>query len=323
MRTPLILQGPDDRWRKEYMTEIVANRITAFLERSMPRKEEQGKKRRRSASEETGMSDRKWNAILFLALALGFFFLAYPSAADYWNNFHQYRAIMEYADQVANMKTEEYLAYIQAAHEYNRKLTGRGIVWEHKEEDLAEYENILAFNGSGNMGYIDIPKINIKLPVYHGISDEVLQRSIGHLPETSLPVGGKSTHCVLSGHRGLPSARLFSDLDKLVEGDVFTLSILNETYSYEVDRIRVVKPEDLSELRIIPGQDLCTLVTCTPYGVNTHRLLVRGHRVANAHGNALVVADGLLLEPAFVAPFLMIPMIVLLLILLFVQPGKK
>ena len=303
------------------MTERIGIRIASVLERIMPRKEEQGKKRRRSASEETGMSDRKWNAILFLALALGFFFLAYPSAADYWNNFHQYRAIMEYADQVANMKTEEYLAYIQAAHEYNRKLTGRGIVWE-RGVDLEQYESVLNFNNNGNMGYIDIPKINIKLPIYHGISDEVLQRSIGHLPETSLPVGGKSTHCVLSGHRGLPSARLFSDLDKLVEGDVFTLSILNETYSYEVDRIRVVKPEDLSELRIIPGQDLCTLVTCTPYGVNTHRLLVRGHRVANAQVEAKVVADALQLDAAFVAPFIMVPLILILLLLLFIEPEK-
>ena len=189
--------------------------------------------------------------------------------------------------------------------------------------DLTEYENLLNFTNSGNMGYIDIPKINIKLPVYHGISDEVLQTSIGHLPETSLPVGGESSHCVLSGHRGLPSAKLFSELDKLVEGDVFTLSILNETYSYEVDRIRVVLPADLSELKIIPGQDLCTLVTCTPYGVNTHRLLVRGHRVANAQGEAKVVADALQLEAAFVAPFIMAPMILILLLLLFVQPGKK
>ena len=304
------------------MTEIIGARISAFLERIKPSKEKPKRTRRESAGDEVRVSDRKWNALLFLALAVGCFFLAYPSAADYWNSFHQYRAIMQYADQVANMKTEEYLAYIEAAHAYNTKLSEKGIIWEHGEENLKEYESVLAFNSTGNMGYIDIPKINIKLPIYHGISDEVLETSIGHLPETSLPVGGKSSHCVLSGHRGLPSAKLFSDLDRLVEGDVFTLSILNETYSYEVDRIRVVQPTDLAELRIIPGQDLCTLVTCTPYGVNTHRLLVRGHRVANAHGDALVVADGLLLEPAFVAPFLMAPMIVFLLILLFVQPGK-
>ena len=305
------------------MTERIGIRIAAILERIRPGKEIMNTVRKKTAEDEHSASDKKWNALLLLAMVLGVFFLAYPSAADYWNNFHQYRAIMQYADQVASMKTDEYLAYIEAAHTYNRKISRTGIIWEHGSAEMTEYESVLNFNNSGTMGYIDIPKINIKLPVYHGISDEVLQKSIGHLPETSLPVGGKSTHCVLSGHRGLPSARLFSDLDKLVEGDVFTLSILNETYSYEVDRIRVVKPEDLSELRIIPGQDLCTLVTCTPYGVNTHRLLVRGHRVANAHGDALVVADALQLEAAFVAPFIMIPMILFLLILLFVQPGKK
>ena len=266
---------------------------------------------------------KRGNFYLFLTLIIGILFLIYPSAADYWNNIHQYRAIMEYSDRVSGMRTEEYRTYIEAAHEYNRKISENGIKWSHGEEDLTEYESILNVTDSGIMGYIDIPKINIKLPVYHGVSDEVLQRSIGHLPETSLPVGGKGSHCVLSGHRGLPSARLFSDLDKLVEGDVFTLSILNETYSYEVDRIRVVKPEDLSELKIIPGQDLCTLVTCTPYGVNTHRLLVRGHRVANAQGDAQVVADALQLEAAFVAPFIMAPMLLTLLFLLFVQPGKK
>ena len=266
-------------------------------------------------------SDRS-NAFLFLALVVGIFLLAYPSIANYWNNFQQRRAIMNYAEQVARMSADEYAGYIKAAEEYNRRLAETGINWNQTEEELEEYRNILAFNSSGNMGYIDIPKINIKLPLYHGISDEVLQSSIGHLPETSLPVGGPGSHCVLSGHRGLPSAKLFSDLDKLIEGDVFTLSILNETYSYEVDQIRVVLPTDLSEIRIIPGEDLCTLVTCTPYGVNTNRLLVRGHRVANAQGDAQVVADALQLEAAFVAPFIMAPLILVLLLLLFVQPEK-
>ena len=298
-------------------------RIRPLLERIRPAKEKQDQPRKKAGEDDFRAADGRWTAGLLLALFVGFFCLLYPSAANYWNNFHQYRAIMQYADQVASMKKEEYLAFIEAANAYNRKISRKGLIWEHGEQDLTEYENTLSFNNVGNMGYIDIPKIKIKLPIYHGISDEVLQKSIGHLPETSLPVGGKSSHCVLSGHRGLPSAKLFSDLDKLVEGDVFTLSILNETYSYEVDRIRVVKPEDLSELRIIPGKDLCTLVTCTPYGVNTHRLLVRGHRVANAHGDALVVADALQLEAAFVAPFIMAPMIMFLLALLFVQPGKK
>lgn len=278
----------------------------------------QKKKEKRT---ENRTSDRS-SAFLFLALAVGIFLLSYPSVADYWNSFQQRRAIMGYAEQVARMSKDEYAGYISAAEEYNRRLAETGINWKQTEEELEEYRNLLAFNDSGNMGYIDIPKINVKLPLYHGVSDEVLQSSIGHMEQTSLPVGGPGSHCALSGHRGLPSAKLFSDLDKLIEGDVFTLSILNETYSYEVDQIRVVSPMDLSEIRIFPGMDLCTLVTCTPYGVNTHRLLVRGHRVANAQGDAQVVADALQLEAAFVAPFIMAPVILVLMLLLFIQPEK-
>lgn len=260
--------------------------------------------------------------LLPLALAVGIFLLVYPSASDYWNSFHQSRAVSQYAAQVANMDREQYAAMIQAAEEYNARLSENGIEWVMGEEQEAEYNSLLSINGSGIMGYIDLPKINVKLPVYHGTSEMVLQTSIGHLEETSLPVGGPGSHCVLSGHRGLPSAKLFSDLDKVVEGDIFTLSVLNETYTYEVDQIRVVVPSDLSELKIVPGQDLCTLVTCTPYGINTHRLLVRGHRTENQHGDALVTADAMQLEPAFVAPFLMLPMVIgLLLLLLFKPPG--
>ena len=265
---------------------------------------------------------RRENALLLLALVLGFFFLAYPSAANYWNDMHQYRAVRDYAAQVADMSGEEYTEMIRAARDYNRKLASTGIKWNQDVQEEGEYLSLLNIGKSGIMGYIDIPKISIKLPIYHGISDAVLETSIGHLPETSLPVGGNGSHCVLSGHRGLPSAKLFSDLDKVVEGDVFTLSVLNETYSYQVDRIRVVLPADLSELKIVPGQDFCTLVTCTPYGVNTHRLLVRGHRVANAQGDAKVVADAMQLEAAFVAPFIMAPLVLVLLLLLFIDPEK-
>ena len=263
------------------------------------------------------------NGPLLAALVIGVFLLIYPSFSDYWNSFHQSRAIMAYAEQVARMDAAQYAEMIHAAEEYNARLSAEGVHWIMDEKQKEEYNSLLNLDGKGVMGYIDIPKIRIKLPVYHGVSEVVLQSSIGHIAETSLPVGGESSHCVLSGHRGLPSARLFSDLDKVVEGDVFTLSVLNETYSYEVDQIRVVEPEDLSEIKILPGQDLCTLVTCTPYGVNTHRLLVRGHRVENEHGDALVVADALQMEPAFVAPFIMVPFLVLLLLVLFFTPGGK
>ena len=256
-------------------------------------------------------------------MVIGIALLIYPSLSDYWNSFHQSRAIRTYAERVARVDSGEYEKMIRDARRYNLVLAANGIQWEMGEEQLEEYHSLLNFDGTGVMGYIDVPKIRVKLPIYHGTEEGVLQTSIGHLAETSLPVGGEGSHCTLSGHRGLPSAKLFSDLDKLVEGDTFTLSILNESYTYEVDQIRVVEPKDLSELKIEPGQDLCTLVTCTPYGVNTHRLLVRGHRIENIHGDAEVVDDALLLEPAFVAPFIMLPLVLVLLAVLFAVPAKK
>jgi len=261
--------------------------------------------------------------ILLLMMVIGIALLIYPSLSDYWNSFHQSRAIRTYAERVARVDSGEYEKMIRDARRYNLVLAANGIQWEMGEEQLKEYHSLLNFDGTGVMGYIDVPKIRVKLPIYHGTEEGVLQTSIGHLAETSLPVGGEGSHCTLSGHRGLPSAKLFSDLDKLVEGDTFTLSILNESYTYEVDQIRVVEPKDLSLLQIEPGQDLCTLVTCTPYGVNTHRLLVRGHRIENIHGDAEVVDDALLLEPAFVAPFIMLPLVLVLLAVLFAVPAKK
>ena len=267
----------------------------------------------------SGISSR----VLLLLMVIGIALLIYPSLSDYWNSFHQSRAIRTYAERVARVDSGEYEKMIRDARRYNLVLAANGIQWEMGEEQLKEYHSLLNFDGTGVMGYIDVPKIRVKLPIYHGTEEGVLQTSIGHLAETSLPVGGEGSHCTLSGHRGLPSAKLFSDLDKLVEGDTFTLSILNESYTYEVDQIRVVEPKDLSLLQIEPGQDLCTLVTCTPYGVNTHRLLVRGHRIENIHGNAEVVDDALLLEPAFVAPFIMLPLIMVLLAVLFAAPANK
>ena len=263
--------------------------------------------------------ERKSGALLHLALIVGAALLVYPSAADYWNSFHQSRAVATYAEQVANMNEDQYTEEIASAREYNEALSGTGIQWIMEEENLRRYETLLDPGGTGVMGYVDVPKINVKLPIYHGTSQEVLQIAIGHLEQTSLPVGGSGSHCALSGHRGLPSAKLFSDLDKLVEGDTFTLSVMNETLTYQVDRVRVVVPADMSDLAIEPGEDLCTLVTCTPYGINTHRLLVRGHRIENLQGDAKVVADALQLEPAFVTPFLMIPFVIVFLILVFLK----
>jgi len=175
------------------------------------------------------------------------------------------------------------------------------------------------------MGYIEIPEQKITLPVYHGTDEAVLQIAVGHLDWTSLPVGGESSHCVLSGHRGLPSARLFTDLDQVVEGDIFLLRILDEVLTYEVDQIRIVLPHEVDDLLIQEGEDLCTLVTCTPYGINSHRMLVRGHRIENLEEarTVRVTADAIQIDPAIVAPFLAAPLLLLMLIAVMLPKRKK
>lgn len=262
------------------------------------------------------MKKRKFDLVTMLLIGIiicGVGLVSYPSIADYWNSFHQSRAIMNYQEQVTKLDTSQYQKMLADAAEYNNQFEVQGINWHMSDEEREVYNSLLSVDRTGNMGYISIPKIKVNLPLYHGTSETVLQTSIGHLEGTSLPVGGESTHSVLSGHRGLPSAKLFSDLDKLKVGDRWTVSILNETYTYEVDQIRTVLPKDLSNIQIEEGKDYQTLLTCTPYGINTHRLLVRGRRVANEDGNALVVADALQIEPIYIAPFIGIPMILALL----------
>ena len=260
------------------------------------------------------ITDRLFTIILVGIMMAGIGLLVYPSLADYWNSFHQSRAVMTYAEHVADMQTDEYERFLNSAREYNSALAETGIKWGLTDEEKTAYNEELNIDGSGIMGYIKIQKIQVTLPLYHGTDEAILQTSIGHLEGSSLPVGGEGTHCLLSGHRGLPSARLFTDLDQLREGDTFTMTVLNETLTYEVDHIWIVEPEDLSHLQIEEGKDLCTLITCTPYGINTHRLLVRGHRIENADGGAMVTADAIQIRPVFIAPFLAIPILVLLLI---------
>ena len=262
------------------------------------------------------------NLILIGIVLLGMGLIAYPGFADWWNSFHQSRAVASYAESVANLDASKYSEMLAGAEAYNADLAKIGVQWIMTDEQMAEYNRQLAVTDSGIMGYIDIPKIRVTLPIYHGTDETILQIAIGHIAGTSLPVGGASTHCVVSGHRGLPSARLFTDIDKLVEGDTFTMTVLNRTVTYEVDQIRIVEPTDLSNLQIEEGKDFCTLVTCTPYGINTHRLLVRGHRVANANGEANVIADALQIEPVYVAPVVAAPMLIILLILLFVMTSE-
>ena len=219
------------------------------------------------------------NLILMCMLVVGAFLLTYPTFADWWNSFHATRVISNYVQQIENMDTEEFEQIRAEAVAYNERLLHVTNRYIQSDEQLAEYNSLLDVTGKGVMGYIDIPKIRVTLPIYHTTEESVLQVAIGHIPGTSLPVGGESTHCVLTGHRGLPSAKLFTDIDRLVEGDTFQMQILDETLTYEVDQIREVLPAELNELQIEEGKDYCTLVTCTPYGINTHRLLVRGHRV--------------------------------------------
>lgn len=263
--------------------------------------------------------------LLFLIFFAGLSLLLYPTVSDYWNSLHQSQAIATYSEKVADMDAEKYAEMLGAAEEYNRELAKRSNGYALTEDQLTVYEGLLDPAGTGVMGYIEIPSISCSLPVYHGTSESVLQVAVGHLEWTALPVGGPGTHTVLSGHRGLPSAKLFTNLDKLVVGDVFMLCILDEVLTYEVDQILIVLPHETEALLAEPGEDLCTLITCTPYGVNSHRLLVRGHRIETAEvpGVVHVVANAIQIEPIIVAPAVAMPILLVLLIILLVKPRKK
>ncbi len=270
------------------------------------------------------MKKRLSGILLTLIFFIGLSLLLYPTLSDYWNSLHQSRAIAAYSGVVSDLEESSYEEIWDQAVMYNRQIAENGIHWKLTDGEKAAYNSQLQVDGTGIMGYIEIPKINCSLPIYHGTEDDVLQTAVGHMEGTSLPVGGESTHCVLSGHRGLPSAKLFSNLDQLEEGDVFVLRTMDEVLTYEVDQIRIVLPDDLTALQIEEGMDLCTLVTCTPYGINTHRLLVRGHRIANlAVGESYISADALQIEPVVAAPAVAVPILLLLLVWLLVSTRKK
>ena len=264
-------------------------------------------------------------AFLVLLLLAGVSLLLYPSLSDYWNSMHQTRAIASYAETVSQLDTAQYDEMWKAAQDYNRSLAQRETAFALTDEQKAAYESLLDVSGLGVMGYIEIPGIDCSLPIYHGTEESVLQVAVGHLEWSSLPVGGEGTHCVLSGHRGLPSAKLFTNLDKLAVGDTFLLRVLDEVLTYEIDQILIVEPEQVDALGIVPGEDYCTLVTCTPYGINTHRLLVRGHRVENTPEAARmhVTADATQFDPLLVAPVLAIPVLLLLLMILLVPKRRR
>ena len=268
---------------------------------------------------------------LFLVLMLfaGLSLLLYPTVSNYWNSLHQSRAIAAYVEQVAQTDNETFDQLRGQARAYNRTLVGKAYRYDMTREEREEYESLLNVSENGIIGYIEIPDIHCELPIYHGTDADALQIGVGHIEGSSLPVGGESTHCAISGHRGLPSAKLFSDLDKLTVGDRFILRVLDDTLTYEVDQIHTVLPGEMDELEIVEGEDYCTLVTCTPYGVNTHRLLVRGYRVENSTDKepARVATDETRTEPlgkiSIPLPVLVFAILLMLLLVFLLSKRKK
>ncbi len=263
--------------------------------------------------------------ILVVILLAGLSLLLYPTVSDYWNSLHASQVISDYAEQVSDLDNDRYAEMWENARAFNEELLERTNTYMLTEEQAARYDELLNLTSTGIMGYIEIPNIKCSIPIYHGTEDSVLQIAIGHLDWTSLPTGGENTHCVLSGHRGLPSAKLFSDLDKVIVGDIFILRILDEVLTYEVDQILIVEPHETAALRVENGKDLCTLVTCTPYGVNSHRLLVRGHRIENLKTSTIrLTSEAIQIEPMIVAPVVALPILLVLLIaLLWPHKTKK
>ncbi|MBQ7546287.1 MAG: class C sortase [Clostridia bacterium] len=273
----------------------------------------------------TKKSGRSSTILLVVIIIAGLSLLLYPSVSNYWNSLHASRAIADYVSAVNNLDAEHYTELIRNARKYNEDLASSYFMAKFGLEQREAYNAQLNVIDTGIMGYIEIKKINCFLPIYHGTSNTVLQIAVGHLENSSLPVGGKNTHCVLSGHRGLPSARLFTDLDKMELGDTFIIQVLNETLTYQVDQIRIVLPTQLDEIQLVPQRDYCTLVTCTPYGINTHRMLVRGHRIDNEEQamEVRVIGDALRIRPTIVAPILSVPMFITLFIVLNVRSGRE
>lgn len=270
------------------------------------------------------MKGKKVTIILLVSFFIGLSVLLYPTISSFWNSKTQSEAIVDYEKMLATFKPEDYTAVFDAADEYNAKLTSLDFPLIDYAEIEETYWKTLDISGTGMMGYVSIPKISQELPIYHGTSDEVLSNAVGHLQGTSLPVGGEDTHCVLSAHRGLPTATLFTYLDRMEIGDTFSFTILDRTITYQVDQIRIVDPDDTELIQLVKGKDYCTLLTCTPYGINTQRLLVRGHQIDATQKNNLYVAnEAYRIETLIVMPFVALPIIVVLLIYVMFKPIKK
>lgn len=269
--------------------------------------------------------NKRYSLLLLLALLVGLSLLLYPTISNCWNSFHQSKTIATYVEAVEEMDDSDYEGMWREAQAYNTALPRDQGRFQLSEEEKQVYEGLLRVSDDGIMGYVEIPSINVELPIYHGTDEEILQIAVGHIQGSSLPVGGPSTHCVISGHRGLPSAKLFTDLDQLTKGDIFILHVLDETLTYEVDQIHIVEPDDVSLLSMEEGEDLCTLVTCTPYGVNSHRLLVRGHRVENQQDalTTSITSEAVQIDPMLVAPIVAAPILLIFLLWVFFRPCWK
>ena len=270
------------------------------------------------------MKKNRSNIILILIFLVGLSVMLYPTVSDYINQKNQSRAVASYSEEVENLSDVDYQAYFDAADDYNRRLAETPDAF-YRPEEVSGYTDTLDVSGTGIMGYITISKIGVELPIYHGTSDGVLQVAAGHLEGSSLPVGGAGTHAVISAHRGLPSAKLFTNLDELEAGDTFTITVLDRVLTYEVDQISIVLPTETDLLQPVEGKDYVTLMTCTPYGINTHRLLVRGKRIENAENqkHIRVTADALRIEPIIVAPALAVPMLLVLLVVMLAVPHLR
>lgn len=264
----------------------------------------------------------KVGILLVLMLFVGICLLIYPSLSQYWNSKTQSRAVENYQDILASLKEEDYSAYFGQAHQYNRDLNALDFPLLDYNQ-LETYEQTLDVSGTSVMGVVTIEKLGVELPIYHSVRSEVLDIACGHLEGTSLPVGGESTHCVLSAHRGLPHAKLFTDLDKMELGDTFTVTVLNQTVTYQVDQIKVVEPNVVEDIYIVEGEDYCTLLTCTPYGINSHRLLVRGTRIENAKPVLYVTSDAYMIDSLVATPIVAAPILFILLIFLMVKYRDK
>lgn len=262
--------------------------------------------------------------IYVIFLLIGAILLLYPSVSNYYNSFHQSKAIATYVENLENIDEAEQQEMWDAANEYNISLINKASRWLPTPEETEYYNSLLDISDTGVLGYIEIPKIKVSLPIYHGCSDDVLQVAVGHVEGSSLPIGGASTHSVLSGHRGLPSAKLFTDLDELEEGDTFFIRVFNETLTYEIDQILIVKPDEIDALAIEKDKDYCTLITCTPYGVNSHRMLVRGHRIETKSTSVLkIVSEATQIDPLVIAPMIGIPICFVVIVILLFKPKRK